>query len=67
MTTMLTAEMSVDEALLVLRRKPVGQAEHGVARAALLLLRGIGMGQASIEREAMRTLSYSEELVLVEF
>lgn len=59
--------MSIEDALMILRRKPQSAVEYKVCRTALLACQGIGMDQAEIEREAMRGLSYPEELYLAEF
>jgi hypothetical protein len=66
-TTMKAVQgMGIEDATMVLRRKPQNAVEYGVARIALLALAGIGMSQASIEAEAGRSLSFPEELVLAE-
>jgi hypothetical protein len=59
--------MSIDDATVILARKPKGPAEFAVARIAILALKSVGMDAKAIKREIGRKLSFPEELVLAEF
>lgn len=52
--------MTLDQAAMILRRKPQTTAEHMTGVVALKTLAGAGIDQATVEMEILRPLSWAE-------